>query len=317
MIESAHMSKVIVSGSIAYDRIMDYAGNFTDSFMADKLHTLSVSFQVERIKEEFGGVAGNLAYNLKLLGEEPEMLGTAGSDFGRYAEYLQKLGIATDSIHIDASDLTSVAHIVTDRANNQIAAFAMAAGAKPYGPLPDGDFKCAVLGAGCVADTIAIAAHAKAKATNYYFDPGQAMLAFSPDALKKIISGAAGLFCNDYELGLIEEKTGWNEAALLTQAPLLVVTLGAKGSRIMSQEGVVEISAVPLGKLVDPTGAGDAHRAGFIKGILAGLSLKQCGQLASVVAAYAVENFGTQNHHFTLAEASERYEKAYGEKIAL
>src|SRR3989338_10936367 len=196
------MSKVIVSGSIAYDRIMDYAGNFTDSFMADKLHTLSVSFQVERIKEECGGVAGKLAYNLKLLGEEPEMLGTAGSDFGRYAEYLQKLGIATDSIHIDASDLTSVAHIVTDSANNQIAAFAMAAGAKPSGPLPDGDFKCAVLGAGCVADTIAIAAHAKAKATNYYFDPGQAMLAFSPDALKKIISGAAGVFFKEYARGL-------------------------------------------------------------------------------------------------------------------
>ena len=311
------MSKILVAGSIAYDRIMDYAGNFTDSFVPDKLHTLSVSFQVERIKEEFGGVAGNLAYNLKLLGEGPEMIGTAGSDFGRYADYLQKLGISSGSIHIDPSDLTSVAHIVTDRANNQIAAFAMAAGAKPYGALPGGDFKCAVLGAGCVTDTIAIAAHAKAKGTNYYFDPGQAMPAFSAEDLKKIISGAAGLFCNDYELGLIEEKTGWNEAALLEQTSLLVVTLGAKGSRIMTKDGVIEISAVPLEKLVDPTGAGDAHRAGFIKGIIAGLSLKQCGQLASVVAAYAVESFGTQNHQFTLAEVRERYEKAYSEKIAL
>ncbi|MBI5457181.1 carbohydrate kinase family protein [Candidatus Kaiserbacteria bacterium] len=311
------MSKILVAGSIAYDRIMDYGGNFTDSFVPDKLHTLSVSFQVERIKEEFGGVAGNLAYNLKLLGEEPEMLGTAGSDFGRYAQYLQKLGIGVGSIHIDPSDLTSVAHIVTDRANNQIAAFAMAAGAKPYGPLPDEAFECAILGAGCVSDTIAIAAHAKAKGIKYYFDPGQAMPAFSSEDLKQVISGAAGLFCNDYELGLIEEKTGWDEAALPTETPLLVVTLGAKGSRISTTEGVVEVSAVPLKKLVDPTGAGDAHRAGFIKGIIAGLPLKQCGQLASVVAAYAVENFGTQNHRFTIAEASERYEKAYREKIAL
>ena len=311
------MARILVAGSIAYDRIMDYGGNFTDSFVPDKLHTLSVSFQVERIKEDFGGVAGNLAYNLKLLGEEPEMLGTAGSDFGRYAEYLQKLGISSASVHIDPSDLTSVAHIVTDRANNQIAAFAMAAGAKPYGPLPEGDFKCAVLGAGCVSDTIAVAAHAKTKGINYYFDPGQAMPAFAADDLKNIISGAAGLFCNDYELGLIEEKTGWNEAALLTQTPLLVVTLGAKGSRISSAEGVIEVAAVPLTKLVDSTGAGDAHRAGFIKGIMASLSLKQCGELASGVSAYALENFGTQNHHFTLAEASERYEKAYGEKVGL
>lgn len=311
------MSRVLVAGSIAYDRIMDYGGNFTDSFVPDKLHTLSVSFQVERIKEEFGGCAGNIAYNLHLLGEEPEMVATAGSDFGRYAEYLKGLGISSGSIHIDQSDLTSVAHIVTDRANNQIAAFAMAAGAKPYGLLPGGDFRCAVFGAGCVADTIAMAAEAKTKGIKYYFDPGQAMPAFAADDLKNIISGAAGLFCNDYELGLIEDKTGWDEAALLARTPLLVVTLGAKGSRITSKEGVVEVSAVPISKLVDPTGAGDAHRAGFVKGIIAGFSLKQCGQLASVVAAYAVENFGTQNHRFTVAEVCERYAKAYGENVPL
>ncbi len=311
------MPNILVAGSIAYDRIMDYAGNFTDSFVPDKLHTLSVSFQVERIKENFGGCAGNIAYNLKLLGESPEIIATAGSDFGRYAEYLQQLGIATDSIHINSSDLTSVAHIVTDRANNQIAAFAMAAGASAYGALPDTAFACGVLGAGCVADTIAIAAHAKTKGIKYYFDPGQAMPAFVADDLKKIITGAAGLFCNDYELSLITEKTGWNESALLRETPLLVVTLGAKGSRIMTKDGVTEISAVPTEKLVDPTGAGDAHRAGFVKGILVGLSLKECGQLASTVAAYAVESYGTQNHRFTLAELKERYAAAYGKSLAL
>lgn len=311
------MSTILVAGSIAYDRIMDYAGNFTDSFMADKLHTLSVSFQVERIKENFGGCAGNIAYNLNLLGESPDIIATAGSDFGRYAEYLAQTGISTGSIHINSADLTSVAHIVTDRANNQIAAFAMAAGATIYGALPDTTFTCGILGAGCVADTIAIAAHAKAKGIKYYFDPGQAMPAFEANNLKEIISGAAGLFCNDYELSLITEKTGWNETALLEQTPLLVVTLGAKGSRIMTKEGVTEISAIPIEKLIDPTGAGDAHRAGFVKGILAGLSLKECGQLGSVVAGYAVEQQGTQNHHFTLEKLSERYEAAYGEKLSL
>ncbi len=311
------MSKILVAGSIAYDRIMDYAGNFTDSFMADKLHTLSVSFQVERIKENFGGCAGNIAYNLKLLGEEPEMIATAGSDFGRYAEYLKHLGISSGSIHIDDSDLTSVAHIVTDKANNQIAAFAMAAGKAAYGTLPAGEFTCGILGAGCVSDTIAIAAHAKAKGIKYYFDPGQAMPAFAADNLKEIISGAAGLFCNDYELSLITEKTGWNEAALLEHTPLLVVTLGAEGSRIMTKDGVIEVAAVPIEKLVDPTGAGDAHRAGFVKGVLAGLSLKECGQLAGTVAAYAVEQQGTQNHRFTISELKERYAAAYGESLSL
>lgn len=311
------MSPVLVAGSIAYDRIMDYAGNFTDSFVADKLHTLSVSFQVEGIKENFGGCAGNIAYNLKLLGEESEVISTAGSDFGRYAEYLKKLGISSDSIHINADDFTAVAQIMTDRANNQIAAFAMAACATPYGALPDTAFASAILGPGCVADTIAVAAHAKAKGIKYYFDPGQAMPAFAADNLKEIISGAAGLFCNDYELSLITEKTGWNEQAILDQAPLLVVTLGAQGSRIVTKEGTIEIKAVPIEKLVDPTGAGDAHRAGFVKGMLAGLSLKVCGQLASTVAAYAVEHQGTQNHSFTLPELKTRYQTAYGETLSL
>ncbi len=311
------MSSILVAGSIAYDRIMDYAGNFTDSFMADKLHTLSVSFQVESIKENFGGCAGNIAYNLKLLGQESEMIATAGSDFGRYAEYLKKIGIPSDSIHINASDFTAVAHIMTDRANNQIAAFAMAACATPYGLLPDASYASAILGPGCVADTIAVAAHAKAKGIKYYFDPGQAMPAFAAEDLKNIISGAAGLFCNDYELSLIADKTGWNEQAILRETPILVVTLGAQGSRIVTKEGTVEIKAVPIEKLVDPTGAGDAHRAGFVKGVLAGLSLKECGQLGSTVAAYAVEKQGTQNHHFTLAELGERHEAAYGEKLSL
>ena len=311
------MLRVLVSGSIAYDRIMDYAGIFTDAFVPDKLHTLSVSFQVARIKENFGGCAGNLAYNLKLLGEEPHILATAGSDFEKYATYLRELGISTDSIHINGSDLTSVAHIVTDRANNQIAAFAMAAGATPYGAMPKEEYRCMILGAGNVADTIALGADARAKGIPYYFDPGQALPAFTSDDLKGLISGAAGLFCNDYELGLIEDKTGWDEAALLAQTPILVVTLGAKGSRVSSKDGIVEVVAVPIGKLVDPTGAGDAHRAGFVKGILARLTLKQCGQLASTVAGYAVEQLGTQNHRFTMPELQARYESAYGETLPL
>jgi adenosine kinase len=322
------MSRVIVAGSIAYDRIMDYGGNFTDAIVADKLHALSVSFQVETIQENFGGCAGNIAYNLALLGGQSEIIATGGSDFGRYADYLKQQGIDPSSIHIDAFQLTSVAHIVTDKANNQIAAFAMAAGAKPYGKLPDTkNSACAILGAGNVPDTIALAAHAKQHDLPYYFDPGQALPVFSEDSLKGIISGAAGLFGNDYELGLIEKKTGWDQKQLLEKTPLVVMTLGGKGSRVMTsvqgrsasggKEGTINIPAVPVEKVIDPTGAGDAHRAGFVKGIIGGLSLKECGQLASTVAAYAVEHQGTQNHRFTMEELRERHKSVYGERLPL
>ena len=312
------MSRILVSGSVAYDRIMDYAGNFTDSFMPNKLHTLSVSFQVESIKEEFGGCAGNIAYNLSLLGEQPSMIARVGSDFGKYEAHLLDRGINGGTLIRDASDLTSVAHIVTDIANNQIAAFAMAAGGKPYGQLPDtAGYSCAILGAGQVVDTIALAAHCKDNDIPYYVDPGQAIPAFTFDALRIVITGCAGLFCNDYELELITKKTGWTQLQLLEQTPLVVVTRGAQGAWIMTKDGVIEIAAVPVAHVTDPTGAGDAHRAGFIKGILAGFSQKQCGQLASIVAAYAVEKHGTQNHHFTISQLKEQYKKAYGETLAL
>lgn len=311
------MSKILVSGSIAYDRIMDFAGNFTEHIVPDKMHALSVSFQVEKVVEHFGGCAGNIAYSLALLSEEPAIAATAGKDFDRYEEHLLSHKISVDSIVMDPSDFTSVAHIITDSANNQIAAFAMAAGANVYGEFPAGEYSAAILAAGCVADTLAFARQAKELDIPYYFDPGQAMPAFSSEALKEVISGAAGLFCNDYEMGLIEEKTGWDEKALLKRVPLLVVTLGKKGSRILSEDGEIKIAAAPIRKVIDPTGAGDAHRAGFIKGLIAGLPLKSCGQLASIVAAYAIEQAGTQNHSFTLEELAGSYEAAYGEKLML
>ncbi len=312
------MSRVLVSGSVAYDRIMDYAGNFTDSFVPNKLHTLSVSFQVESIKEEFGGCAGNIAYNLNVLGEEPFIIATVGSDFDRYEAHLLDRAISIDTILNDTSDLTSVAHIVTDVANNQIAAFAIAAGGKPYGQMPDTkNYQCAVIGAGNVEDAATLAAKCTENNIPYYFDPGQQIPTFTAGALRDIISGCAGLFCNDYELGLIGAKTGWDESNLRERTPLLVVTLGAKGSRIMVDEKTLKVPAVPITKVVDPTGAGDAHRAGFIKGILARLPLKECGQLASTVAAYAVESHGTQNHQFTIPGLKERYAAAYGETLSL
>ena len=314
----ADMSKILVAGSLAYDRIMDYSGNFTEHIVPDKLHTLSVSFNIEKLTEEFGGCAGNVAYNLALLGEDPEMIATVGTDFARYEERLKSLNINTATIHHDPKELTSVAHIVTDSANNQITAFAMAAGAIPYGAFPDlKRYRCVLALAGCMADAQWLAENTASGAREYYCDPGQALPAYSGALLRSIIEKAAGIFANDYELSLIVEKTGWSEAEILGKMPMLVVTFGAKGSEIRTRDEAIKIHAAPISKLVDPTGAGDAHRAGFLKGIVAGLPLKACGQLGSVVAAYAVEKVGTQNHSFTIAELKQRYAAAYNEELLI
>lgn len=312
------MSKVLVSGSIAYDRIMDYEGNFTDHVVPGKLHSLSVSFQVPSVVENFGGCGGNIAYNLALLGESPDVVMVAGSDFARYKTYFEKLGIDTASIRIDESKLTSAAHIMTDKADNQIAAFAMAAGGKRYGEFPaTAAYRCAMLSAGNIPDTVALAAHCKKNGLPYYFDPAQALTGFDNAELKTVVEGAAGLFGNDYEMGLIEQKTGWGERMLAEVVPFVVITLGEKGSKVLSNGETIEVSAVPVKEVVDPTGAGDSHRAGFIKGIASGLTLLQCARLANTVAAYVIETFGTQNHHFTISELKERYRRAYGEPLTL
>lgn len=312
------MSRVIVSGSIAYDRIMDFPGHFRDHFLAHKLHTINVSFAVESTEENFGGTAGNVAYNFALLGLQPQIISTAGSDFAAYRAHLEKNGIETDTIHVDTSQLTSSAYIITDKADNQIAAFSFGAGKVAYGPFPEaGNAACAIVGAGNPDDMRALPAHYREKGTPYFYDPAQEIPILSADDLRRGIEGAAGLFGNDYEIDLIMQKMGWNEKALLEHTPLVVVTLGEGGSRIMSKTSTERVRAVHTSETLDPTGAGDAYRAGFIAGYIAEQSPRVCAQIGSAVAAYAVEQYGTQNHRFTLPELKRRYEEAYGETLEI
>ncbi|MBI2610473.1 carbohydrate kinase family protein [Candidatus Kaiserbacteria bacterium] len=312
------MSRVIVSGSIAYDRIMDFPGHFRDHFLAHKLHTINVSFAVEGVEENFGGTAGNIAYNLKLLGHEPSIISTAGSDFGAYRAYLEKQDIATELIHVDPSELTSSAYIITDKADNQIAAFSFGAGRAAYKTLPETESAlCAIIGAGNPDDMRALPLHYKSRGLPYFYDPAQEIPILSADDLQSAIDGSAGLFGNDYEIDLIMQKTGWNEKELLARAALVVVTLGESGSRIMSKDSSVRVKAAAVEQVIDPTGAGDAFRAGFIAGYLSGQSPRICAQIGSAVAAYAVEQQGTQNHQFTLPELRERYQETYGENCPL
>lgn len=312
------MSRILVSGSLAYDRIMDFPGLFKDHFLQDKLHNINVSFGVEGVEQNFGGCAGNIAYNLSLLGQEPTIISTAGSDFSTYKAYLEKIGIATSQIHIDGNDFTSAAYILTDKADNQIAAFSFGAGKKKYEPLPDTKgVACAILGAGSLDDLRALPAYYREKGLSYFYDPAQEIPLLSADELKDGIEGAAGVFGNDYEFGLITEKTGWDEKTIAQKAGMAVITYGEKGSRVATKDGETKVEAAPIKEVVDPTGAGDAFRAGFIAAHLAGQQPKVCAQAGSIAAAYAVEHYGTQNHTFTLEEFKKRYQEAYGETCPL
>jgi adenosine kinase len=312
------MKPTLVVGSLAYDRIMDFDGNFSEHFMPDKLHAINVSFFVSPPKEQFGGCAGNIAYSLSLLEENASIIATAGIDFERYGLWLAEHGIDTESIALDEELPTASGYIMTDKADNQITAFSGGALTKAYERAVDLDaFGLAIISPTAREDMLSLAEKCRVEQLPYLFDPGQQLPVLAPEELRTAIKGARGLFVNDYELALVLEKTGWTETELKGETGFVVVTLGAEGSRILSAEGEEHVPAVPVGEVIDPTGAGDAYRAGFIKGLVHELPLKSCAMLASTVAAYVVEWYGTQNHTFTLPELRARYETAYNESFPL
>lgn len=305
---------VLISGSLAYDRILNFEGKFADHILPDKIHSLNVSFFSPEMEESFGGTAGNIAYNLKLLDEPPVILARAGNDFIDYKNWLEKNRISTESIQTDAELKTAVATILTDEANNQIAAFYPGAMLEAYSlPITEGRF--GIVAAGNPEDMKKMPVLFKERHIPYIYDPAQGIPILSGDDLKAGMAGAEIVISNDYELSLIKEKTGWDESEILKHAKILVTTLGEKGSRIISHTGTITVAPAEAESAEDPTGAGDAYRAGFIAGYLRELPLKTCGQLGGIVACYTVERHGTQTHRFTLAELRERYNSNFKETL--
>lgn len=311
------MSKILVSGSLAYDRIMDFPGVFSEHLMPDKLHTISVSFTVDTFNESYGGTAGNIAYNLALLEESPEILASAGNDFEKYRIHLFEHGIAASSIRIIPDVTTAASYIVTDRRDNQITAFYPGASIHCCNREVSPDAKLMVIAPSDPKDMSDLVDKCRLAPLKFFFDPGQQIIMLSPEELRAGVAGSSALFANDYELQLIVQKTGWSEKDMLKKTPLIVVTLGEKGTRIVTKEREEVIPGVTLEHVVDPTGAGDAHRAGFVVGYVRGLPNNVCARLANVVASFAVETRGTQNHRCTLADVKERYHKTYGETVKL
>ena len=306
------MHPLIVSGSIAYDRIMEFGGRFSEHLLPDQLDHLSVSFTVTTFAEGFGGTAGNIAYNLSLLGLAPTILATAGNDFEKYAAWLRSKQIDPASIAIALDVPTASAYMTTDTADNQIASFYLGAMVRPYDRQIDiPKDALAIIAPGNNEDMASFAKSYRDIGVRYLFDPGQQAIMLSKEDLRAGISGAAALFANEYEIGIISERTGWSTEEIASHVPAVIVTLAQMGTRIIEGASETTVAAVPVEHAADPTGAGDAYRAGFMYGLVRDMPLKRCVEIASAVAAYAVEKKGTQNHMFSMPELDMRFTAAY------
>ncbi len=311
---------VVVTGTISFDYIMDFSGRFGDRIMADKIHSLSLSFLVDRLHKQFGGTAGNIAYTLNILGVAPWILAPAGrKDFELYERHLKKHKISAKYISLHDHVSTSSYFVMTDSDDNQIGSFYL--GATKYAKnllisrVPKETF--VILSATEPAAMNTYVMECEKEAFSYMYDPAFQVSNFSADELKRGISHAKILIGNDYEIALIERKLDISHEELILMVPILVTTLGTKGSIIETRHDAMHIRPAKPKNISDPTGAGDAYRAGFVAGYLRGYDLLVCGQMGSVAAIYTVEKYGTQTHDFTKKEFIARYKENYGEAIKL
>ena len=306
---------ILVSGSIAYDRIMEFPGLFSEHFVADKLDNINVSLMVSGLTENLGGTAGNIAYALSLLGEKPRILAAIGRDHQRYFEWLDQHGISTQDIHIVSDEWTASAYITTDQDGNQITAFNP--GAMKH--TSDCDLTSltpaetiAIVGPGNLQDMAGYARRYQEAGIYAIFDPGQSLPAWNGDDLAQAIGRCKMLVSNDYELGMITNATGLDVAQLLCIVDTIVTTKGDQGCEIVSVGGVVHVPVVPTENAIDPTGAGDAFRGGLIKGLIEGKPIQRCVEMGTVCAHYVVQVAGTQNYTFTAAEFAATLEGCFG-----
>jgi adenosine kinase len=300
---------IIVSGSLAYDRIMDFPGKFSDHILPEKIHVLNVCFQVSGMKEKFGGTAGNIAYALTLMGEKPAISATIGHDYDKYFKWLSKNGISTEGIRIIEEEFTAGAYITTDQADNQITGFNPGAMKYPssldFSKL-DPRQTIIIVSPGNFEDMVNYPRLCKDKGIDYIFDPGQSLPMWDAKDLIRSIDGCRILIVNDYELDLITHKTGLTKKELLGRADTIITTLGEHGSQISTADDEIKIPAVKAGKVEDPTGAGDSYRGGLISGLVRGMDILQCARMGSVCASFAVESYGTQEYSFTIEEFNKR-----------
>ncbi|MFO7286692.1 MAG: carbohydrate kinase family protein [Gammaproteobacteria bacterium] len=307
----------LICGSVAYDNIMVFEDSFKNHILPDKIHILNVSFLVPRLRREFGGCAANIAYNLKLLGEDPLPMATVGQDFDPYRAWLDHNGIRQDHIMVLDGVLTAQAFITTDLDDNQITAFHP--GAMNFSERNDvrsaKGVKIGMVSPDGRAGMIQHAAQFAEASIPFVFDPGQGMPMFNGEELRTFIEQATWVTVNDYEWQLLKDRTGWDVADVTARTEALIVTRGAQGSVIYTKSAEYAIPAAKPNAVEDPTGCGDAYRAGLLYGLLHGLDWETTGRIASLMGAIKIEQHGTQNHRFTREEFEQRFKASFGRSI--
>lgn len=307
--------EIYISGSLAYDRIMDFPGHFADHILPNKIHVLNVCFNINGLVEKFGGTAGNIAYTLASLGETPYIVATAGDDFDHYEQWLKENRLPTQWIKRISGVLTAGAYITTDLNDNQITAFNP--GAMAYeSELPSlngsTDSAIVLIGPGNKTDMMTFAEKARQARVPFLFDPGQSLNIWTGEEIREAVSGALCFISNDYELSLFLQMTKWSMDVLLKHVQVIITTHGPEGCILNRQGEKTLIPAVPAREVCDPTGAGDAFRAGLLKGLAMNMDWETCCQMGSTSAVYAVEHYGTQEHRLDWKSFRERYIRHFG-----
>ncbi|MDJ0927539.1 MAG: carbohydrate kinase family protein [Gammaproteobacteria bacterium] len=308
---------ILICGSIAYDNIMVFDGRFQDHILPDQIHILNVAFLVPEMRQEFGGCAGNIAYNLRLLDEEPLIMATVGRDFDAYRRWLDAQRLDLKYVTEVGEALTAQAYITTDLDDNQLTAF------------HPGAMDHAHVNAVPAADSIALgivspdgrqamldhAAQFAAAGVRFIFDPGQGLPMFDGEDLRRFVDQATWVTVNDYEGKLLSDRTGWDFDAIAARVDALIVTRGGQGSIIYAEGECLDIPAVKPTDILDPTGCGDAYRAGLLFGINRGMSWADTGRLASLIGARKIAHRGTQNHRFSRESLADDFAKSFGYEI--
>jgi len=306
--------RTLICGSIAYDTIMVFRDRFKNHILPDRLHILNVAFLVPDLRREFGGCAGNIAYNLGLLGGEPLIMATVGDDYLPYEERLRKLKLSQQHVRRIPNTYTAQAFITTDLDDNQITAFHPGAMNHSHeNHVQDAeDVKLGIIAPDGREGMLQHARELHAAGIPFVFDPGQGLPMFSGEELVRFVELASYMTVNDYEGQMLQERTGKRLEELAKKLKALVVTLGARGSLVMTDGQRIEIPAVRPEQVVDPTGCGDAYRAGLLYGIAAGFDWPATGRLASLLGSIKIASRGGQNHRFTRDEIAQRYKEAFG-----
>ena len=307
----------LICGSLAFDKIMQYHGRFAETLLADQLHRVNVSFLVPTMRTEYGGCAANIAYNLKLLGGDPLMMGTLGKDGGDYLARMTGQGLETRAIRTIDDAYTAQCFVTADQDNNQINAFHP--GAMQFSHLNNvadqGAIRVAIISPDGRDGMLKHARDCAAQKVPFMFDPGQQLPMFSGEELITLIGQASYLAANDYEFEVIMDRTGLTQADIAARLEALIITRGEAGSDIHAGGEHIAIPAVKAADVIDPTGCGDAYRAGLLFGITNGLDWATGGRIASLLGSIKIASQGGQNHTFTPAEFDAKFEAAFGFKF--